>query len=1062
MVIMLMITTGILSSCDNNNNQQAAQHDANRVNLGTAPNGSKVMASADSFAVTQGGSTPGTIGSFGGTADTSYTLTFNTGTIPVSSTNKQLVSKSSNKSGVAAVGANNTYNVPDGITVSTDPAPCVMSTGVTGTHLCKFSIAVSDYTKPGTYSVVPLATTSTGASVNLRAIKVVVSSNNVPSIVAFPSFKLSNSVVAGTTFTITAKSVNSATGTVNFANASGGAAGISYNPVSCSVLANGTCSTQVTVASTTAAGSYVTNITSETKIVPASISFEVTAPPPPPGNQSIAITNSLGASSSVTAGQQFTITATSVNGGAGMVSIANVNHESDDSNITYNPTSCNVAGNGSCMVTATVGINTATGNHTTSIISNNGTTVFPPSLTFAVSKPTLVVTKQPAPAISVNGNPATTTVEFSMYPIPPHDTEVIIANVSLSPADTASATLSSNTCTINVVDGVAVPCSVTVTAVLPGSGEGVVQATADGFTGVTSNLITVTDKGSITISSDLIHPFSILPGDSFKITATSINSGDGTVKFSNANSVDDSNITYSPASCDLLPGASCSTTVTVGPNTSLEPYTTNITPTSGTATTAPTTVTFSVVVPQLAILTQPKANISWISGHPESTNIEYTLATGSIPGESGSVNVTVSPDLAAVSVPNACTITYAAGTVTGGTCTALPVLSLIAGYSTTINATTPELLGSSSVATIVRVNGAVALPQTGQQPSIPVTSVAGSDGATTTGVPWAWATTGYYLPTQRFEATTGQAACVTDQLTNLIWQRTPPANTMTWNSAIAGAPAAGVCGCTSWRLPNYNEMSSLSALGLYSTQASWLNSQGFTGVAANMYWTSTTSTANTGDARVINLTTPFTLPTNIGSDGTVAKNGAINSIYVCGSSEGSLAPIPQTGQTSTFPLAAPTGSDGALQKGIVWPSPRFVAAIEGSACMVDNLTGLMWQRAPTAITYNWSAAISSALPQDLCGYNDWRLPNIREMMSIFNNFGVANMSSWLNNSAQGFTLPTSSPYYWTSTVIPANTSTAFLISLTPTDFNFIYYNNGYLANTSVETVWAVRGTSYAQ
>ena len=48
------------------------------------------------------------------------------------------------------------------------------------------------------------------------------------------------------------------------------------------------------------------------------------------------------------------------------------------------------------------------------------------------------------------------------------------------------------------------------------------------------------------------------------------------------------------------------------------------------------------------------------------------------------------------------------------------------------------------------------------------------------------------------------------------------------------------------------------------------------------------------------------------------------------------AMLPKTGQTTSYAA----GDDGALQKGVAWPNPRFTD--NGNGTVTDNLTGLIW------------------------------------------------------------------------------------------------------------------------
>ena len=117
------------------------------------------------------------------------------------------------------------------------------------------------------------------------------------------------------------------------------------------------------------------------------------------------------------------------------------------------------------------------------------------------------------------------------------------------------------------------------------------------------------------------------------------------------------------------------------------------------------------------------------------------------------------------------------------------------------------------------------------------------------------------------------------------------------------------------------------------------------------------------------------------------------------------APVPQTGQIQCYDaagatiLCSGTGQDGELQKGVTLPTPRFTDNNNGT--FTDNLTGLMWLRnancnagAPTtwqdALDAVASLNATGTMLDNDCGdtsnngthQTDWRLPNIRELMSL--------------------------------------------------------------------------------
>jgi hypothetical protein len=117
------------------------------------------------------------------------------------------------------------------------------------------------------------------------------------------------------------------------------------------------------------------------------------------------------------------------------------------------------------------------------------------------------------------------------------------------------------------------------------------------------------------------------------------------------------------------------------------------------------------------------------------------------------------------------------------------------------------------------------------------------------------------------------------------------------------------------------------------------------------------------------------------------------------------APVPKTGQircsdaTGATILCSGTGQDGELQQGVTLPTPRFTDNNNGT--FTDNLTGLVWLRNANcnAGQHNtWQDALdgvaslnaTGAMFGNDCGdtsnngthQTDWRLPNIRELLSL--------------------------------------------------------------------------------
>ncbi len=183
------------------------------------------------------------------------------------------------------------------------------------------------------------------------------------------------------------------------------------------------------------------------------------------------------------------------------------------------------------------------------------------------------------------------------------------------------------------------------------------------------------------------------------------------------------------------------------------------------------------------------------------------------------------------------------------------------------------------------------------------------------------------------------------------------------------------------------------------------------------------------------------------------------------------------------------GAESATNTGISWGSggavsTRFIvgkqvdnitACATGQDTVVDNLTGLMWPKsgiigfegtnggevlaqpnyANTDQNLNnltWDQASLAVLNMNgasvkLCGYNDWRLPTVNELVSLVN-YGVSSQSTWLNSQGFARVQPGS---YWSSSTRASFPSYAWLVS----------FNNGGVAardkTNKGNYVWPVRG-----
>ena len=161
------------------------------------------------------------------------------------------------------------------------------------------------------------------------------------------------------------------------------------------------------------------------------------------------------------------------------------------------------------------------------------------------------------------------------------------------------------------------------------------------------------------------------------------------------------------------------------------------------------------------------------------------------------------------------------------------------------------------------------------------------------------------------------------------------------------------------------------------------------------------------------------------------------------------ASVEKTGQTTSYA----TGDDGDLMKGVAWPDPRFTD--NGDGTVTDNLTGLIWLKNINCFGDRlWSDALTdcNGLAGGSCGLTDgssagdWRLPNVKELLSLidYGHYGPA--------------LPTGHPFtdmmggiYWSSTSEVGDYSGWAW---------FVEISNGYpriMVKSNIYYVWPVRG-----
>ena len=278
----------------------------------------------------------------------------------------------------------------------------------------------------------------------------------------------------------------------------------------------------------------------------------------------------------------------------------------------------------------------------------------------------------------------------------------------------------------------------------------------------------------------------------------------------------------------------------------------------------------------------------------------------------------------------------------------------------------------------------------------------GDDGDLEIGKSW---------PGTRF--TDNEDNTITDNMTGLTWSKIDSPNLYDWDDAIS------LTLNSDWRIPNIHEMRTLFNYGYDGELSTYLN-QIFDG-AYNLYWTSTTAftTSKAWGYGLGDGLSHVNLDLNKANDRAWVKKVKGTSTY-----------IHKTNQTACYDNLGdaitcgefPVKQDAEQNQGVELPSPRFTD--NGNGTITDNLTGLMWQKAPDATLRNWATALTYANDSTLANFTDWRLPNVIELQT-------------LTDASNSFpSVPTGHPFtgvqnvgYWSSTTNPDDTTKAFMVSI---------------------------------
>ncbi|MCP4545184.1 MAG: DUF1566 domain-containing protein [bacterium] len=208
---------------------------------------------------------------------------------------------------------------------------------------------------------------------------------------------------------------------------------------------------------------------------------------------------------------------------------------------------------------------------------------------------------------------------------------------------------------------------------------------------------------------------------------------------------------------------------------------------------------------------------------------------------------------------------------------------------------------------------------------------------------------------------------ISDLATGLMWQRTPEmVNTLTYAESVAGADTCRVGDYDDWRLPTIKELYSL------------IDFSGNTGMSAATstpyidtdYFDFCYGDESTG---VRYIDAQYWSATEYA--GTTMNNDATT--FGVNFADGRIKGYP----TETGPGGSPKESFVRYVRGnATYGANDFDD--NGDGTVTDLATGLMWQKGDSGEGLNWEGSLAYAENLTLAEYDDWRLPNAKELQSI--------------------------------------------------------------------------------
>lgn len=201
--------------------------------------------------------------------------------------------------------------------------------------------------------------------------------------------------------------------------------------------------------------------------------------------------------------------------------------------------------------------------------------------------------------------------------------------------------------------------------------------------------------------------------------------------------------------------------------------------------------------------------------------------------------------------------------------------------------------------------------------------------------------------------------CVRDNHTGLVWEFDATPELYPWGNALNVDPGVSLCGLTGWRLPDRQELISLWHFGIADGSVA-VDSGYFSDTQKAYYWTATPASSDaTGD---------YAWAVLFDSDPYVSAGGFVKPVIdeVIVDSVEYVRRVNGSQVTDATSVDSGSGTVVDPRAGLVWQLCDIGQSWAGSDC------------SGTSSDLNWSEALDAA-----DGEENWRLPDIKELLSLF-------------------------------------------------------------------------------